>query len=67
MKGRGKLDILLQLIDSAWNVISSINISDIIDILLMSYLIYKGWKLVKETRATQLIKGIILLALAYFI
>lgn len=61
------MDILLSVIDSAWNVISSIQISDIVDIVLMSYLLYKGWKLVKETRATQLIKGIILLALAYLV
>ena len=33
-------------------------IRDIIDILLVSYIIYKGLQLVSETRAEQLVKGI---------
>lgn len=35
--------------------------TDVIDILIVAYLIYKTIKLVKETRAEQLIKGIVLL------
>lgn len=41
-----------------------IRIMDIIDILIVAYAIYKGIKLVRETRAAQLIKGIILLVVA---
>lgn len=67
MKGRAVLDFFFDFINSFTNVISSITVMDLIDILLMSFLIYKLWKLVKETRATQLIKGIILLAVAYFV
>ena len=33
----------------------------------MSYLVYKGIKLVRETRAEQLVKGIVILAVSYAI
>lgn len=50
-----------------WNVIQTITIMDIVDILLMSYLVYLAIKLIRETRANQLIKGIIIIAAAYVI
>lgn len=40
---------------------------DLLDILILSYLLYMVIKLVKETRAEQLVKGIILLLGAYFL
>lgn len=40
---------------------------DVIDIAVLSVLIYKGFTFVKETRAGGLIKGIILIFIAYFI
>lgn len=49
------------------SIITSIKLIDILDILLLSYLIYKGWKLIRETRAFQLVKGILLLIVAYLI
>ncbi len=54
-------------IHSVWNVILSITFVDVIDIVLLSYLVYLFIKLVRETRAGQLIKGILLLVLAYII
>lgn len=47
--------------------IKSFGILDFIDIALIAYLIYKAINLVKETRAEQLVKGILLLAFSYFI
>lgn len=41
-----------------------IRIMDIVDILIVAYVIYKGVKLLRETRAAQLVKGIIILILA---
>lgn len=41
-----------------------IRIQDYIDILIVAYVIYKGITMVKETRAVQLIKGIIMLLVA---
>ena len=67
MKGRDSLDYIFDVGSKIWNVLKSIEPMDILDILLLSWLIYKGWKLVRETRAFQLIKGILLLVLAYLI
>lgn len=58
---------LSEIIQSIWNVLVSIRITDIIDMALLSYLIYHGIRLVRETRAQQLIKGIIVLVAAYLI
>lgn len=38
---------------------------DLIDILLVAFLLYKGIKIIRETRAGQLVKGIILLLILY--
>ncbi len=55
------------LLDMIWNVIQSITFMDIIDILLMSYLVYLLIKLIRETRAGQLVKGILFIVIAYII
>ncbi|MBQ3939494.1 MAG: diadenylate cyclase CdaA [Oscillospiraceae bacterium] len=47
------------------NVMKSVRPVDIVDILLLSYLVYVILKLVRETRAIQLMKGIGLLFLVY--
>jgi diadenylate cyclase len=43
------------------NSIKNMNLSSILDILAVSYIFYKGYMLIKETRAEQLLKGIIFL------
>lgn len=50
-----------------WNVFKYIRINDVIDIAILSYLIYHGIKLIRETRAQQLVKGILVLVIAYVI
>ena len=40
-----------------------IGLKDIIDIVLVAAVFYKGWSLIKETRAEQLLKGLVLLFL----
>ncbi|MGN1133173.1 MAG: diadenylate cyclase CdaA [Oscillospiraceae bacterium] len=50
-----------------WNVFKYIRINDVLDIAILSFLIYQGIRLVRETRAQQLIKGILILVLAYVI
>ncbi|HHX57159.1 MAG TPA: TIGR00159 family protein [Clostridiales bacterium] len=42
-------------------------IIDIIDIILITYIIYKGIKLIRETRAGQLMKGILLFIAIYIV
>ena len=41
------------------NVVSTVGLNDIVDILVISYLIYKIILFLKETRAEQVLKGII--------
>lgn len=50
-----------------WNVTLTITVLDIIDIVLLTYFIYLLLKLVRETRANQLMKGIAAVVLAYFL
>ena len=47
--------------------VASMRISDIVDILLMAYIIYKAIGFLKDSRAGQLAKGLIILFLIYFV
>ncbi len=42
------------------------SISDILDVILVAFVIYSAIKLIKDTRALQLVKGVIFLAVIYF-
>jgi len=46
------------------NVFSGIGIADIIDILIVAFVIYQLLKLIKQTRAEQLLKGVIVILVA---
>lgn len=50
---------------SIFSVAMTIKLNDVIDIALFAYIIYKGIILVRETRAMQLVKGILLVGVAY--
>lgn len=47
-------------------LIGSFRPTDLIDIVLVAFLIFKAIQLIRETRAEQLLKGLIILGLAYF-
>lgn len=49
------------------NLISDIRINDILDILITTFVIYKILEFIKETRAQQLLKGLLVLVATYFI
>lgn len=59
------LDTLANFWQQAYAVILSFRIADFLDICLVAFIIYNAVKLVRETRAVQLIKGLVLLGLAY--
>lgn len=61
------LDSILSVLNSIWGVFRSIGINDIIDICILSYLIYNAIKLIRETRAQQLTKGILVLIISYLV
>jgi len=50
---------------SLWSIFSTVKPGDIIDIALLSVIIYKLIKIIHETRAGQLAKGVIFLLVAY--
>ena len=45
------------------DIIMNISIFDVIDITIVAYVFYNVYLLIKETRAEQLIKGIVVLLL----
>ncbi len=49
------------------NLATGIGITDIIDILIVAFVIYKVLGFIKETRAEQLIKGLLVLVLVTFL
>ncbi|MBU3196784.1 diadenylate cyclase CdaA [Clostridium algidicarnis] len=53
------------------NTVKNISFFSILDILVVSYIFYKGYMLIKETRAEQLLKGIllilVLIPISYFL
>ncbi|MGN0622344.1 MAG: diadenylate cyclase CdaA [Oscillospiraceae bacterium] len=61
------LTLITEGIQAIWSVFKSITISDILDIAILSYLIFHGIKLIRETRAQQLVKGIMLLVVFYLL
>ena len=58
---------LRDILDMIFSVIKTAEPVDILDILVLSYVVYLGMKLVRETRAGQLLKGVFLLILVYII
>ena len=55
------------ILDMIFSVIKTAEPVDILDILVLSYVVYVVMKLVRETRAGQLVKGIMLLFLVYIV
>jgi TIGR00159 family protein len=53
----------LEILDIVVNSVKNISISSVMDILAVSYIFYKAYMLIRETRAEQLLKGIIFIIL----
>lgn len=50
-----------------WSVISRPTIADIVDVLIVAFLVYKLLSLTRETRASQVIKGVVMLLVVYWV
>ena len=50
--------------DGVFDIIFSMKINDVIDILIVAYIFYKIFMFIKDTRAEQVLKGIVLLFVA---
>lgn len=52
---------------NVWKTIASIRVFDVLDILIIAFLIYYLIKLVRDTRALQFVKGVLMLLVVYII
>lgn len=59
--------VILEIFNDLLSIIKTIEIRDIIDILAIALIIFGLIKLVRETRAIQLLKGVIVLFVVYFV
>lgn len=55
------MDAIRTMLNQSLNVLSSIQVTDVIDILIVAFLIYKVFSLVRRTNSTNLAKGILIL------
>jgi len=53
--------------DYLYNFTSGIGLSDVIDIILVAFLVYEILLFIKKTRAEQLVKGIVILVVIMFV
>lgn len=57
----------MEIFNSILSIIKTIQLRDIVDILSIALLIFGLFKLIQETRAVQLLKGVIMLLVVYFL
>lgn len=57
----------MEIFNSILSIIKTIQLRDIVDILAIGLLIFGLFKLIQETRAVQLLKGVIMLLVVYFL
>ncbi|MDE5583500.1 MAG: diadenylate cyclase CdaA, partial [Ruminococcus sp.] len=53
--------------EAFFSVLSTLEFIDLIDVTILTYIIYIALKLIRETRAGQLVKGVLLLVAGYLI
>ena len=49
------------------NIVTSIGLNDILDIIIVAFIFYKILEFIKETRAQQLLKGLLVIVVAFFL
>jgi len=59
------MDYIIIIWKSFIGLVELFRVSDALDVILVSFIIYNGIKLVRETRAEQLVKGIIVLLVVW--
>lgn len=61
------METIKNVLNSVWGVFKTMGLNDIVDIIILSYLFFHIMKLIRETRALQLAKGILLLVGSYLL
>lgn len=59
------MDFISNSLNAFFTLMKTFTISDFLDISIMSFIIYNFIKLIRETRASQLVKGMLILIIAY--
>ena len=59
--------LMKAILNSALTVLSEIGINDIIDILIVAYILYKAFIFIRESRAQMLLKGVLIIVLTYVV
>lgn len=71
MKRNDNVDTFLKGLYTLWNqilyAISEITVFDVIDIIIVAYIVYKGIQFFSESRGGQLVKGLIILFVGYMV
>ena len=57
----------MEIFENLWSVIKTIQFRDVIDILAIALIIFGLFRLIRETRAVQLLKGLLLLLVVYIL
>ena len=57
----------IQIKNVMWNVFNRPSITDIVDILIVAFLLYELLMLTRETRASAVLKGLVMLVLASWV
>lgn len=57
----------MEIFNDILSIIKTIQIRDVVDIIAIALLIFGLFKLIRETRAVQLLKGVLLLFFVYFV
>lgn len=60
-------DYIYLLFNQIFYTIANIRFFDIIDILIVTFIVYKAIEFLRETRAGQLIKGVVVLLIVFFL
>lgn len=65
MLGEGKIFGIKDKIESLWALIKPTDWTVLIDVLIVAFIFYGGYLLIKETRALRILYGILMLAILY--
>ncbi|MBQ2357519.1 MAG: diadenylate cyclase CdaA [Ruminococcus sp.] len=57
----------VDIVNNLWSIIKTIQFRDVVDILAIALLVFGLLKLIRETRAVQLLKGLLLLLAVYIL
>ena len=57
----------MDIFNNLWSIVKTIQFRDVVDIFAIALLIFGLFKLIRETRAVQLLKGLLLLLVVYIL